>query len=228
MKKYLYILLSIACAAGIVACEKSDDGAVALNNKDAASLTISMDVPTFSATTRTAIATDPENSSGKWTNWDKFVDGALLYRVTIFVINTADNTLAAYRDFYSGSYDNNEAAQQKGSNGFWEDSAVNTDATTGVAVKATFDSANPLHTGEQLQAGKYKVVAVANYAPITEGDNTYAGLGSAAEDGTLVQNGDGNFTTLVNKIISAAVAGDGFDFDGSDGQALFNYTLNSG
>ena len=139
MKKYLYILLSIACAAGIVACEKSDDGAVALNNKDAASLTISMDVPTFSATTRTAIATDPENSSGKWTNWDKFVDGALLYRVTIFVINTADNTLAAYRDFYSGSYDNNEAAQQKGSNGFWEDSAVNTDATTGVAVNATFD-----------------------------------------------------------------------------------------
>ena len=232
MKKYLYILLSIACAAGIVACEKSDDGAAALNNKDAASLTISVDVPTFSATTRTAItaiATDPENSGNSWTNWDKFVDGALLYRVTIFVIDSS-NKLAAWRNIYSGG-DIQATTDTYGGNGFWEDGAVKKDATTGVAVKATFDSANPLH-GEQLQAGNYKVIAVANYAPIDtnsavyDGTNTYLGLGSAAEDGTSVANGDGgDFTTLVNKIISEGV---GFDFTGTDGQALFNYTLNSG
>ena len=234
MKKYLYILLSLACVAGFASCEKSDDGAAALKNKDAASLTISVDVPTFSATTRTAIATDPENSGNSWTNWDKFVDGALLYRVTIFVINTADNTLAAYRDFYSGSYDNNEDAQQKGDNGFYENPAVKTSATTGVAVKATFDSSNPLHTGEQLQAGNYKVVAVANYAPIDtssavyDGTNTYLGLGLAAEDGTSVANGDGDFTALVNNIISEGI---NYDFDETEkgyGQALLNYTLNSG
>lgn len=227
MKKYLYILLSIACAAGIVACEKSDDGAVALNSKDAASLTISMDVPTFSATTRTAIATDPENTSGEWTNWDKFVDGALLYRVTIFVIDS-NNKLAAWRNIYANSSDVNET------NGFYANDAVQAvDTATGIAVKATFDSANPLHTGEQLQAGNYKVIAVANYAPITEGDNTYAGLGVAAEDGTSVANGDGgdfttddDFTALVNRIISKGV---GFNFNTeNDGKALFNYTLNSG
>lgn len=231
MKKYLYILLSIACAAGIVACEKSDDGAAALNNKDAASLTISVDVPTFSATTR-SIATDPENSGNSWTNWDKFVDGALLYRVTIFVIDS-NNKLAAWRNIYSGG-DIQATTDTYGGNGFWENSnnAVNTDATTGVAVKATFDSANPLHPKEQLQAGNYKVVAVANYAPIDtssavyDGTNTYLGLGSATEDGTSVKNGDGgDFTTLVNKIINFGV---GFDFTGTDGQALFNYTLNSG
>lgn len=233
MKKYLYILLSIACAAGIVACEKSDDGAAALNSKDAASLTISVDVPTFSATTRTAIATDPENSGNSWTNWDKFVDGALLYRVTIFVIDS-NNKLAAWRNIYSGG-DIKAATDPYGANGFWEDSAVNINATTGVAVKATFNASSPLHEDEQLQAGDYKVVAVANYAPIATTDQifteketaqAYAGLGVAAEDGTSVKNGDGgDFTTLVNTIITEGV---GFDFSGTNGQALFNYTLNSG
>lgn len=231
MKKYLYILLSIACVAGFASCEKSDDGAAALNNKDAASLTISVDVPTFSATTRTAIATDPENSGNSWTNWEKFVDGALLYRVTIFVIDS-NNKLAAWRNIYSGG-DIQATTDTYGGNGFWEDedSAVNTTATTGVAVKATFDSSNPLHDGEQLQAGNYKVIAVANYAAVESDGNTYAGLGLAAEDGTDVKNGDagdfttGDFTTLVNNIISTGV---GFDFSGDVGQALFNYTLNSG
>lgn len=232
MKKYLYILLSLACVAGFASCEKSDDAAVPADNKDGANLTISVDVPTFSATTRTAIATDPKNSGNSWTNWDKFVDGALLYRVTIFVLDS-DNKLAAYRNFYSGN-DIQADGTTYGGNGFYENSAVNTSATTGVAVKATFNASSPLHKGEQLQAGDYKVLAVANYAPIATTDaifaedetaQAYDGLGVAAEDGKSVANGDGDFTTLVNKIISAGV---GFDFSTEDGQALFNYTLNSG
>ena len=238
MKKYLYILLAfgILCLA---ACEKlAEDSTVANVNDGYADLTISFNAPTSQLSVTRSLQSDPLNEGKTWTNWEKFVDGALLYRVTIFVINTADNTLAAYRDFYSGSDDNNPDAQQKGDNGFYENPAVNTSATTGVAVKATFNASSPLHEDEQLQAGNYKVIAVANYAPIATTDaifaedetaQAYDGLGLAAEDGTDVKNGDaGDFTTLVNNIISEGI---NYDFDETEkgyGQALLNYTLNSG
>lgn len=235
MKKYLYILLAFSIL-GLAACEKlAEDSAVANVNDGYADLTISFNAPTSQLSVTRSLQSDPKNEGKTWTNWEKFVDGALLYRVTIFVIDS-NNKLAAWRNIYSGG-DIQATTDTYGGNGFWEDedSAVNTTATTGVAVKATFDSSNPLHDGEQLQAGNYKVIAVANYAPIATTDQiftadetaqAYAGLGLAAEDGTSVANGDGgDFTTLVNKIISEGV---GFDFTGTDGKALFNYTLNSG
>ena len=235
MKKYLYILLAFSIL-GLAACEKlAEDSTVANVNDGYADLTISFNAPTSQLSVTRSLQSDPLNEGNTWTNWEKFVDGALLYRVTIFVIDS-DNKLAAWRNIYSGG-DIQETTDTYGGNGFWEDedSAVNTTATTGVAVKATFDSSNPLHDGEQLQAGNYKVIAVANYAPIATTDQiftadetaqAYAGLGVAAEDGTSVKNGDGgDFTTLVNNIISAGI---GYNFDGTDGQALMSYTLNSG
>ena len=220
---------------GMMSCEKSIDNASTSTNEGYANLTISLDSPALQFSTRT-LASDPKNAGGSWTNWEKFCDGALLYQVTIFVVK--DGTLVAYRNLYSGSKDIDEG------NGFYENenSAVNIDATTGVAVQATFDSSNPIHGNiERLKAGTYQIIAVANYAPITtentdlfaDGETaaTYAGLGAVAEDGTDTYNGDGNFSSIVSSIISNFNTTTGlpdFTKDGKNGSALFTYQLNSG
>ncbi|MBQ3147871.1 MAG: hypothetical protein IJB87_00745 [Alistipes sp.] len=220
---------------GLTACEKSADDSGIVNTQEGyADLTISLNTPSLQVSTRT-LASDPKNQGGSWTTWEKFVDGALLYHVTIFVVKE-DGTLVAYRDFHSGSDDIKPEDAAEGGNGFYETSAVNTSASTGTAVKATFTSAAQMHGDiERLTPGDYKVIAVANYAPIDLDGNSYAGLGAVAEDGNapngISSGSDNNFTNIVNSIIGSFNKNSGlsdFTQTGANGSAFFTYKLNSG
>lgn len=248
MKKYVYILLMTLGLFGMYSCENvlSDEDLAWNKEEDCyADLTISMNVPSLNVMSSRSLKSDPKNEGNTWTTWEKFVDGALLYRVTLFVIDENDNKLVAYRNFYSGSPDIDA------DNGFYETSAVNTSAHTGVAVKATFSHQNPMHGSiEKLKPETtYKLIAVANYAPIvksgTEGllnttlgldeEQTYAGLGSEAEDGTAETNitnnngVGGNFTDMVKALTVNKTTNT--EFKGVENvlsEDLFKYQLNSG
>lgn len=245
MKKYVYILLMTLGLFGMYSCENvlSDEDLAWNKEEDCyANLTISMNVPSLNVMSSRSLKSDPKNEGNTWTNWEKFVDGALLYRVTLFVIDKEDNNkLVAYRNFYSGSPD------IKADNGFYETSAVNTEAHTGVAVKATFSHQNPMHGSiEKLKPGTYKLIAVANYAPIDatndaslfsadETPTAYAGLGSVAEDGTAETNitnnngVGGNFTDMVKALTVDKTTNT--EFEGVENvlsENLFKYQLNSG
>lgn len=224
MKKYLYILLAFSIL-GLAACEKlAEDSTVANVNDGYADLTISFNAPTSQLSVTRTIAYDPKNEKNTWNNWEKFVDGALLYRVTIFVIDN-NGKLVAYRNIYANSSDVDET------NGFYANEAVQAkDTATGIAVKATFDSSDPMHGDiERLKAGTYKVVAVANYAPVESDGNTYAGLGKVTEDDGNNNGLGGDFTALVEGVTTNLTTDD--VFAGSDDfldNSIFSYKLNSG
>ena len=157
------------------------------------SLTIDMSLP-IEIQTRT-IATDPLNNGGTWNEWEKYVDGSLLYNVTLLVIDS-DNQLVGYRQIHANSSDVSSL------NGFYDGNSVNAIATSGSAVKITFPQSDPLHGNiELLKSGNYTLIAVANYAPVTSGTNVYAGLGNAEEDGSGNYNGNGDFSAIVSNII---------------------------
>lgn len=177
-------------------------------NGEYADLEISMNTPALQVTSR-SLKSDPKNEGDTWTVWEKFVDGALFYHVTLFVIEDTSGKLVAYRHFYTGSPDikADDPTTGKGGNGFYEgytenalwSGIVNTTAKTGVAVKATFKASSPLHGEiEKLKPGNYTIIAVANYSPIVSASETgtlinttlglnatqtYAGLGNISEDG---------------------------------------------
>ena len=252
MKKYIYILLMTLGSIGMYSCENVLSEEVLSWNKEEgcyADLTISMNVPSLNVMSSRSLKSDPKNEGTTWTTWEKFVDGALLYHVTLFVID-GNKKLVAYRDFYTGSSDIKEETDNQGGNGFYETSAVNTSANTGIAVKATFSYQNPLHGSiEKLQPGNYKIIAVANYAPIvasgTEGllnttlgldtEQIYAGLGNVVEDGaaeTDITNNNGvggNFTEMVKALTVDKTTNT--EFEGVENvlsENLFKYQLNSG
>ena len=104
MKNYIYIIISLLflCSCTDV-LEEGNAGSCSVNGVGKGDFIISMNIPTLDVATR-SISGDPENGGGTWTNWEKFCDGALLYRVTIFVIDSK-GTLVGYRDFYEGSRD---------------------------------------------------------------------------------------------------------------------------
>lgn len=245
MKKYIYIIISLLFLYSCTdVLEEGNAGSCSINGVGKGDFVISMNIPTLDVATR-SISGDPENGGGTWTNWEKFCDGALLYRVTIFVVDS-EGTLVGYRDFYKGSADIKAEDSDFGGNGFYADGAVNTNLANGIAVKATFKANSPIHGNiEKLQAETYKIYAVANYAPIsdTNAENVgitttdrYAGLGVATADvdaTSTTRNGessgsDNNFTNIVNNII------DSFN-NSTEGIAnfkantdFFNYKLNAG
>lgn len=225
MKKYLYILLAFSIL-GLAACEKlAEDSAVANVNDGYADLTISFNAPTSQLSVTRSLQSDPKNADGSWTNWEKFVDGALLYRVTIFMIDNSGK-LVAYRNIYANSSDVNET------NGFYANDAVQAvDTATGIAVKATFDSSDPMHGDiERLKAGTYKVIAVANYAAVESDGNTYEGLGKVAEDDGTNNGLGGVFTSLVEGVTTDLTSAEGV-FAGSENflsNSIISYKLNSG
>ena len=241
MKKYIYIIfaaLSFLCLSSCTdVLEDGNAGVCQPSGIEDGDFVISMNVPSIQVSSRVSnIAGDPENEKDSWTTWEKFCDGALLYRVTIFVVDSK-GTLVGYRDFYYNS--ENDKGDIDTDNGFCDETEkiVDQKATTGTAVKATFKANNPLHGDiEKLQAETYKIYAVANYAPISDTNAEYAGLGveTADVDATseTPKNGESsgsenNFTNIVNGII------DSFDPDKGvagfeDNTDFFNYKLNAG
>ena len=97
MKKIFnrYILGSIVGLALLAGCKSIVEEPEMLDvSGGLASLTIDMSLPIEVQTK--SISADPLNSGGTWTEWEKFVDGSLLYNLTLLVVDS-DNRLVGYR-----------------------------------------------------------------------------------------------------------------------------------
>lgn len=89
MGMLLFVLpFAIACQQENTLTTDSENG-VALNIQ----LTLS-----GTASLSRGVSDDPRNEKGTWTSWEKLVDGSLLYRVTLLLVD-ADNTLVGLKDW---------------------------------------------------------------------------------------------------------------------------------
>lgn len=167
-----------------------------------ASLSYTIDMSDINVGTRGYADMEEWESAEGWSLWDKYVDGRLFYRLTVFLIDDK-NTLVAYRDIYKGSGDLSE------SNGFLDSNGdVDTSLDYGDKARVTFLFSNPLHgDAEKLHRGKYRLMAVANFSECSATDavgtvHTYSGLSlTSAVDAiksafnTNSADGIANFTT---------------------------------
>ena len=185
-----YIILSIALPfvlSLLGACQRE---IVPGQTSEAASLCLDLSVPGLRIESK-GNADDPfADDISSWTDWEKVVDGRMMYRLTVFLIEKDTDYLVAYRDIYYGSAD--LTASSKGPNGWYDGSSVNVSLKTSTQAQISFLYDHPLHKAndkssfERLQRGEYKLLAVANYSAY----DTYPGLGG------------GDFNTYVNGIIS--------------------------
>lgn len=185
-----YIILSIALPfvlSLLGACQRE---IVPGQTSEAASLCLDLSVPGLRIESK-GNADDPfADDISSWTDWEKVVDGRMMYRLTVFLIEKDTDYLVAYRDIYDGSTD--LTASSEGPNGWYDGSSVNVSLKTSTQAQIRFLYDHPLHKAndessfERLQRGEYKLLAVANYSAY----DTYPGLGG------------GDFNTYVNGIIS--------------------------
>lgn len=185
-----YIILSIALPfvlSLLGACQRE---IVPGQTSEAASLCLDLSVPGLRIESK-GNADDPfADDISSWTDWEKVVDGRMMYRLTVFLIEKDTDYLVAYRDIYDGSAD--LTASSEGPNGWYDGSSVNVSLKTSTQAQISFLYDHPLHKAidessfERLQRGEYKLLAVANYSAY----DTYPGLGG------------GDFNTYVNGIIS--------------------------
>lgn len=168
------ILLSIALSVSISSCDKNhlinDDS---LNNdENATSLTFSLGIPTMELTRS---YNDPDSNPAEWSDWDKYVDGQKLYRVTFFLISE-DNTLVGFRDLDLNNQD--------------ENNKFNSDFTN---IQIAFDYNNPKNGSiEKLYRGNYRLMAIANYSAVKVDEKEYVGL---TEFSNQVEDLISNFNT---------------------------------
>lgn len=187
-----YIILSIALPfvlSLLCACQREDcSGEVS----EAASLCLDLSVPGLRIESKGNVDDPLADDVSSWTDWDKVVDGRMMYRLTVFLIEKDTGYLVAYRDIYVGSSDLNTSGSDEGPNGWYDGSSVDVSLNTSTQAQISFLYDHPLHTAtdgssfERLQRGEYKLLAVANYSAY----DTYPGLGG------------GDFNTYVNGIIA--------------------------
>ncbi len=163
---------------------------------DAASLEITFAVPEISISTKGL--DDPwDDDLSDWTAWDRFTDGRDLYEVTILLIEESTGNLVGFRDMYASS------AYTDVYNGFWDGSGVmDKDTEIGTAAKVSFLYDNPQggRTIEKLRRGRYQILAVSNYRPISAaitGAGAYGGLKGAIGPSLTI---DTPFTELIENI----------------------------
>ena len=138
---------------------------------EAASLCLDLSVPRLRIESK-GNADDPfADDISTWTDWDKVVDGRMMYRLTVFLIEKDTDYLVAYRDIYVGSQDLKTSASAEGPNGWYNGSSVDVNLNTSTQAQISFLYDNPLHKAtdgsssfERLQRGTYKLLAVANYS----------------------------------------------------------------
>ena len=164
---------------------------------DAASLEITFAVPEISISTKGLDNPWDDDLSDDWTAWDRFTDGRDLYEVTILLIEEATGNLVGFRDMYASSDYTDEG------NGFWDGSDVMEKETeTGKSAKVSFLYDNPQggRTIEKLRRGRYQILAVGNYRPISAeitGTGDYGGLKGAIGSSQTI---DTQFTNLIDNI----------------------------
>lgn len=189
-----YIILSIALPfvlSLLGACQRE---IVPGHTSEAASLCLDLSVPGLRIESKSNVDDPFADDISLWTDWEKVVDGRMMYRLTVFLIEKDTDYLVAYRDIYDGSAD--LTASSECPNGWYDGSSVNVSLKTSTQAQISFLYDNPLHTVtdgssfERLQRGTYKLLAVANYSSVNgtkfngqpSGVASYTGLGNRTFD----------------------------------------------
>lgn len=193
-----YIILSIALPfvlSLLGACQRE---IVPGQTSEAASLCLDLSVPGLRIESK-GNADDPfADDISSWTDWEKVVDGRMMYRLTVFLIEKDKDTdyLVAYRDIYFGSTDLKASGEEEGPNGWYKGTSVDVNLSSSTQAQISFLYDHPLHTAtdrssfERLQRGTYKLLAVANYSSVNgtkfngqpSGVASYTGLGNGTFD----------------------------------------------
>lgn len=199
-----YIILSIALPfvfSLLCACQREDcSGEVS----EAASLCLDLSVPGLRIESK-GNADDPfADDVSSWSDWDKVVDGRMMYRLTVFLIEKDTDYLVAYRDIYFGSTDLKAYDSAEGPNGWYDGTSVDVNLSSSTQAQISFLYDFPLHTAtdgssfERLQRGTYKLLAVANYSSVNGTRFNGQPSGVASYKGL----GNGTFDTYVDGVIS--------------------------
>ena len=199
-----YIILSIALPfvlSLLCACQREDcSGEVS----EAASLCLNLSVPGLRIESKGNADNPFADDISSWTDWEKVVDGRMMYRLTVFLIEKDTDYLVAYRDIYVGSSDLKTSDSAEGPNGWYDGSSVDVSLNTSTQAQISFLYDNPLHTAtdgssfERLQRGTYKLLAVANYSSVN--DTKFNGQPDDVE--SYKGLGDGSFDTSVDGVIA--------------------------
>ena len=199
-----YIILSIALPfvlSLLGACQRE---IVPGQTSEAASLCLDLSVPGLRIESK-GNADDPfADDISSWTDWEKVVDGRMMYRLTVFLIEKDTDYLVAYRDIYFGSTDLKASGEVEGPNGWYDGSSVNVSLKTSTQAQISFLYDHPLHKApdgssfERLQRGTYKLLAVANYSSSVNGTKFNGQPDDVASYKGL---GDGSFDTSVDGVI---------------------------
>lgn len=231
-----YIILSIALPfvlSLLGACQRE---IVPGQTSEAASLCLDLSVPGLRIESK-GNADDPfADDISSWTDWEKVVDGRMMYRLTVFLIEKDTDYLVAYRDIYFGSTDLKASGEVEGQgpNGWYKGTSVDVNLSSSTQAQISFLYDNPLHTAtdgssfERLQRGTYKLLAVANYSSVNgtkfngqpSGVASYTGLGNGSFD-TSVDGVIAEFKTAQNSGTKKKFA------DYTHYSSLVNYVLTS-
>ena len=195
-----YIILSIALPfvlSLLCACQREDcSGEVS----EAASLCLDLSVPGLRIESKGNVDNPFADDISSWTDWEKVVDGRMMYRLTVFLIEKDTDYLVAYRDIYYSTYSGSDVTAPtapQGPNGWYNGTSVDVNLSSSTQAQISFLYDNPLHTAtdgssfERLQRGTYKLLAVANYSSVNgtkfneQPDDvaSYTGLGGGIFDG---------------------------------------------
>lgn len=180
----LLTLLCTSCQRERV--DRPDDG----QGDEPASLTIDFTVPdaTITAATRSAsieeTLQDLAGHPGASTDLAaRLVDGELIYRITVFIVNYYDNKVVAYRDIYNtealqGHLPDNgehEKPDNDDENGFVNsEGAIDNTLKYSNRVRVKFDYEDPKHGDiERFKRGRYALFAVCNWSGGTISSSTF-------------------------------------------------------
>lgn len=201
------LLLLLAALPWLSSCS-SDQPLQQQEEEQWANLSVSLSVPHISIHTR-GIADDDDPSG--WDDWQKAVDGQMLYHVTLFLMDK-DGTLVGYRNLVAGSSDIKDPT-----------SAVGENSISATAAVASFNYLHPLHGAadssvERLKGERYTLVAVANHSATTLSSKSYSGLTdlqtkistiTTAFNAAAASGGIANFTSTYSDFIQYKIAAGG-------------------
>lgn len=218
----------------LCACQREDcSGEVS----EAASLCLDFSVPGLRIESKGNVDDPFADDISSWTDWDKVVDGRMMYRLTVFLIEKDTDYLVAYRDIYYRTYSGSDVtapSAPQGPNGWYNGTSVDVNLNTSTQAQISFIYDHPLHTAtdgssfERLHRGTYKLLAVANYSSVNEtkfngqpdGVASYKGLGNGSFD-TSVDGVIAEFKTAQNSGTKKKFA------DYTHYSSLVNYVLTS-
>ena len=201
-----YIILSITLPfvlSLLGACQRE---IVPGQTSEAASLCLDLSVPGLRIESKGNADNPFADDISSWTDWDKVVDGRMMYRLTVFLIEKDTDYLVAYRDIYYSTYPGSDVtgpSAPQGPNGWYNGTSVDVDLSSSTQAQISFLYDHPLHTNngnsfERLQRGTYKLLAVANYSSVNGTRFNGQPSGVASYKGL----GNGTFDTYVDGVIS--------------------------